>query len=98
MARELITAEASPIMRATKLADLANRFANTKCGRPRMQLDQAVVRDPSEQGLPNNYGLIWTALTVNGSSLVVGWRLGGVVGLALVLTRASASSASAAAV
>ena len=60
MARELITAEASPIMRATKLADLANRFANTKCGRPRMQLDQAVVRDPSEQGLPNNYGLIWT--------------------------------------
>ena len=49
-------------MRATKLADLANRFANTKYGRPRMQLDQAAVRDPSEQGLPNNYGLIWTAL------------------------------------
>jgi hypothetical protein len=36
----LITAEASPIMRAAKLADLANRFANNKYGRPRMQLDQ----------------------------------------------------------
>jgi hypothetical protein len=39
-------------MRATKLADLANRFANTNYGRPRMQLDQAAVRDPSEQACP----------------------------------------------
>ena len=37
-------------MRATKLADLANRFDNTNYGRPRM--DQAAVRDPSEQACP----------------------------------------------
>ena len=39
-------------MRATKLADLANRFDNTNYGRPRMELDQAAVRDPSEQACP----------------------------------------------
>ena len=31
---------------ATKLADLANEFANNGRGRLRMELDQAAVRDP----------------------------------------------------
>jgi len=39
-------------VRATKLADLANGFANNSCGRPWMQLEQAAADDPSEQEYP----------------------------------------------
>ena len=42
----------TPVKTATKLADRANRFANTGYGRRWIQLDQAAVRDPCEQAYP----------------------------------------------
>jgi len=39
-------------VRTSKLADLANGFANNSCGRPRMQLELAAVYDPAEQTYP----------------------------------------------
>ena len=38
-----------PISRTTKLADLANGFANNGYRRARMRLDQAAARNPCEQ-------------------------------------------------
>ena len=51
----LVTVKASqPVKREIKLADLTNGFANNRCGRLRMQLDQAAVRDPGEQAYPTS--------------------------------------------
>jgi hypothetical protein len=47
-------------MRATKLADLANRSANNKYGRPPDAAGPGRRPRPQRAGLPNNYGLIWT--------------------------------------
>jgi hypothetical protein len=57
-------------MRATKLADLANRSANNKYGRPPDAAGPGRRPRPQRAGLPNNYGLIWTAESCYGSE---GW-------------------------
>jgi len=39
-------------VRATKLADLANGFANNNRGQAWMQLEQTAIYDPSERAYP----------------------------------------------
>jgi hypothetical protein len=50
--RTLLKTVSMTAARTSKLADLANGFANNSCGRPRMQLELAAVYDPSEQTYP----------------------------------------------
>lgn len=47
-------------MRAAKLADLANRFANNKYGRPGCSWTRPPSATQRAGLLPNNSGLIWT--------------------------------------